>query len=61
MEILRLNSGRSVVNLYCSPAGLIHLLRGDGIEVGNREGAPNPFRGNVLHLRPDNGEYGREQ
>jgi hypothetical protein len=46
--ILSFDSGSLVVNLYRSSARFIHLLRGVGIEVGNRQRAPNPFRSDVL-------------
>src|SRR5579863_4265836 len=54
-------SGGLIVNLYRSSASFIHLLGGVGIEVGHRERVANPFRGDVLQLRTDDREYGREQ
>ena len=50
-----------LVNLYGGSSGLIHLLCGVGIEVGDRHRSANPFRSDVLQLRADNGEHGREQ
>ena len=50
-----------VVNLYRSSARFIHLLRSVGIEVRHRDRVANPFRGDVLQLRADHREYGREQ
>ncbi len=49
------------MNLYRGPPSFIHLLRGIDIEVGDCEGAANPFRGNVLQLRANDREYGCEQ
>src|ERR1700688_2899638 len=53
--------GRLVVNLYRGSAGFIHLLGGVGIEVRHCERMANPFRGDVLQLRANDREYGREQ
>jgi len=49
------------VNLYRGSARFVHLLRGVGIEVRNRERVADPFRRDVLQLNADNREDGRKQ
>ena len=49
------------MNLYRRSPSFIHLLSRIGIEVRHRERAANPFRRNVLQLRANDREYGREK